>query len=48
MQAGHIPHVLNVLRPLTRRERHPRDRRIAITAIRVLARLGSPRPEGHE
>ncbi|MYS47285.1 hypothetical protein GTY23_40160 [Streptomyces sp. SID5998] len=39
-QAGHILHVLTVLRPLTYGGRLPRDRRFAITAIRVLARLG--------
>ncbi|MFE9868952.1 hypothetical protein ACFYPZ_41150 [Streptomyces sp. NPDC005506] len=37
---GHILHVLAVLRPLTYGGRLPRDRRFAITAIRVLARLG--------
>ncbi|MFE3496498.1 hypothetical protein ACFXOS_26135 [Streptomyces sp. NPDC059175] len=39
-QAGHILNVLTVLRPLTYGGRLPRDRRFAITAIRVLARLG--------
>ncbi|MFJ8028717.1 hypothetical protein [Streptomyces sp. NPDC096311] len=39
-QAGHILNVLTVLRPLTQRGHLPRDRRFAITAIRVLARLG--------
>ncbi|MFF3412149.1 hypothetical protein ACFYW8_39575 [Streptomyces sp. NPDC002742] len=39
-QAGHILNVLTVLRPLTYGGRLPHDRRFAITAIRVLARLG--------
>ncbi|MEV5583430.1 hypothetical protein AB0L39_33340 [Streptomyces parvus] len=39
-KAGHILNVLTVLRPLTHWGRLPRDRRFAITAIRVLARLG--------
>ncbi|MFF7647114.1 hypothetical protein [Streptomyces canus] len=39
-QAGHTLNVLAVLRPLTHGGRLPRDRRFAVTAIRVLARLG--------
>ncbi|MER6093369.1 hypothetical protein [Streptomyces bluensis] len=40
-KAGHIPHVLNVLQRLAYWGRLPRDRRFAITATRVLARLGN-------
>ncbi|KAK1176680.1 hypothetical protein B7755_052185 [Streptomyces sp. NBS 14/10] len=39
-KAGHILNVLIVLKPLTQGGRLPHDRRFAITAIRVLARLG--------
>ncbi|GED90863.1 sel1 repeat family protein [Streptomyces sp. 6-11-2] len=40
VRAGHILNVLAVLRPLTHSGRLPRDRHFAITATRVLARLG--------